>query len=110
MYLQLNIRKTFTYLFSFTTFQRKHSNSVMCSREGVDVFYCDRAVRLRAFLWPVHLTFAAPSFHQICDHNDNNGALLPNHSPKISEGMWQRSLGCYISMRLAITLKTKTFL
>lgn len=47
-------------------------------------------------------------FHQVGDHDNDSSVLLPHHPPKVLEGGLERTLGCYISSGLVVTLKEKS--
>lgn len=47
-------------------------------------------------------------FHQVGDHDNDSSVLLPHHPPKVLEGGLERTLGCYISSGLVVTLKKKS--
>ena len=69
------------------------------------MFDRDEAVRLRALLRPVHVALATPALNQVRDHDDHDGALLPDHPPKVGERVWQRALGGNVGVGLVVALK-----
>ena len=48
-------------------------------------------------------TYSA-SLHQLGEHYDGVGVLLPDHSPKVIECGWQWALGGYVGTSHAVAL------
>lgn len=83
----------------------KRSQTVRSQFQRIDQGHLNRAVRFTSSAGPILIAFQSISLFQFRHHHDTARMAIPNHSPKISEGVRQRSLGGDVGVLLSIPVQ-----